>query len=63
MLFRSLTRLYPGTIIKPALRQILVPMPKTAAVGGKPLRDKDILDWAGQLVQTVLLDDYATAKA
>jgi transcription-repair coupling factor (superfamily II helicase) len=32
-------------------------------VGGKPLRDKDILDWAGQLVQTVLLDDYATAKA
>ena len=58
-----LTRVYRGTIIKPALRQILVPMPKTAPVGGRPLRDKDILDWAGQLVQTVLLDDYASAKA
>ena len=58
-----LTRVYKGTIIKPALRQILVPMPKTAAVAGRPLRDKDILDWAAQLVQTVLLDDYATAKA
>ena len=58
-----LTRLYPGTIIKPALRQILVPAPKTARVGGKPLRDRDILDWAGQLVKAVLLDDIAAAAA
>ena len=57
-----LTRVYRGTIIKPALRQILVPVPKTAPVGGKPLRDKEILDWAGQLVQTVLLDDYTAAR-
>ena len=56
-----LTRVYKGTIIKPALRQILVPVPKTAPVGGKPLRDKDILDWAAQLVQTILLADYAAA--
>ncbi|GAA5166437.1 transcription-repair coupling factor [Ornithinimicrobium tianjinense] len=58
-----LTRLYPGTIIKPAVRQILVPAPKTARVGGKPLRDRDILDWAGQLVKAVLLDDIAAAAA
>ncbi|OLT43393.1 transcription-repair coupling factor [Serinicoccus sp. CNJ-927] len=58
-----LTRVYRGTIIKPALRQILVPAPKTAAVGGKPLRDQEILDWASQLIHAVLLDDIATASA
>ena len=56
-----LTRVYKGTIIKPALRQILVPMPRTAPVGGTPLRDKEILDWAAQLVRSILLDDYAAA--
>ena len=44
------------------MQQTLVPVPKTAPVGGKPLRDKEILDWAGQLVQTVLLDDYTAAR-
>ncbi|GAA4876991.1 transcription-repair coupling factor [Serinicoccus chungangensis] len=58
-----LTRVYKGTIIKPALRQILVPVPKTAPVGGKPLRDQDILDWASQLIHAVLLDDIAAASA
>ena len=58
-----LTRLYPGTIFKPAVRQILVPAPRTARVGGKPLRDKDILDWASQLVKAVILDDIAAAAA
>ena len=58
-----LTRLYPGTIVKAALRQLLVPAPKTARVGGKPLRDKEILDWASQLVQAVLLDDIAAAAS
>ena len=56
-----LTRLYPGTIIKPALRQILVPAPTTARVGGKPLRDGAVLEWAAQLVRAVLLDDIAAA--
>ena len=57
-----LTRVYPGTIIKPALRQILVPAPMTARVGGKPLRDSAVLDWAGALIQAVLLDDYAAVR-
>ncbi|WP_289019219.1 transcription-repair coupling factor [uncultured Ornithinimicrobium sp.] len=56
-----LNRLYPGTIIKPALRQILVPAPTTARVGGRPLRDREILEWASQLVRAVLLDDVAAA--
>src|SRR5690606_6629965 len=56
-----LNRLYPGTIIKPALRQLLVPAPTTARVGGRPLRDQEILEWASQLVRAVLLGDVAAA--
>ncbi len=51
-----LTRLYPGTIVKPAVRTILVPSPTTARVGGQPVRDADLLRWATDLVQDVLLD-------
>ena len=39
-----LMRLYPGTIVKEALGTILVPVPMTARVGGKPLRDVEVLD-------------------
>jgi transcription-repair coupling factor (superfamily II helicase) len=56
-----LNRLYPGTIVKPTTRTILVPAPKTARVGGRPLRDRAVLDWASQLVRAVLLDDIAAA--
>ncbi|HET8595382.1 MAG TPA: transcription-repair coupling factor, partial [Intrasporangium sp.] len=56
-----LTRLYPGTIIKDQLGVILVPAPMTARVGGKPLRDVEILLWARQLIEAVLLADIAAA--
>lgn len=56
-----LMRLYPGTIIKDALGTILVPAPMTARVGGKPLRDVEVLSWARQLITAVLLDDIAAA--
>ncbi|MEP7159958.1 MAG: transcription-repair coupling factor [Dermatophilaceae bacterium] len=52
-----LARLYKGSVIKPALRQILVPAPMTAPVGGRPLRDVAVLEWAGQLIRTILLED------
>jgi transcription-repair coupling factor (superfamily II helicase) len=51
-----LTRLYPGTLVKPAVRTILVPRPTTARVGGQPLRDTELLTWATELVQDVLLE-------
>jgi transcription-repair coupling factor (superfamily II helicase) len=51
-----LTRLYPGTLVKPAVRTILVPRPTTARVGGQPLRDTDLLAWATELVHDVLLE-------
>jgi transcription-repair coupling factor (superfamily II helicase) len=56
-----LTRLYPGSIVKPAARTVLVPRPRTAPVGGQPLRDGEVLEWAQALIQAVLLDDMAAA--
>lgn len=56
-----LMRLYPGTLVKEPQRQLLVPAPMTAKVGGKVLRDDEILRWASDLMQSVLLDDIATA--
>jgi transcription-repair coupling factor (superfamily II helicase) len=58
-----LLRLYPGTIVKPATRTVLVPHPKTARVGGRPLRDGAILDWSAQLIRAVLLDEVAAAAS
>ncbi|MGH8893751.1 MAG: transcription-repair coupling factor [Actinomycetes bacterium] len=51
-----LKRLYPGAIVKPAVRTILVPKPSTARVGGQPLRDVELLHWCRDLVTAVLLD-------
>ncbi len=50
-----LRRLYPGTILKPALRTILVPFPRTAKVGGRPLAGPEVLAWVRQLVEQVLV--------
>jgi transcription-repair coupling factor (superfamily II helicase) len=58
-----LTRLYPGTVVKDALGTMLVPVPMTARVGGKPLREVEILSWARQLITAVLLDDIAAGHA
>ena len=46
-------RLYPKTVLKPQVRTMLVPVPKTAAVGGRPLRDAALLAWCGELVRAV----------
>ena len=45
-----LKRLYPGTILKPAIRAILVPAPMTAKVGGQPLTDAALLEWLEALL-------------
>ena len=56
-----LGRVYPGTLIKSSLGVILVPHPKTARIGGRPVRDRPILEWATQLIEAVFLDDMAAA--
>jgi len=56
-----LQRLYPRSVVKPAVRTILVPRPATARVGGQPLRDLALLHWCRDLVDAVLLDQSAPA--
>ncbi|MEE1768813.1 transcription-repair coupling factor [Streptomyces sp. JV185] len=49
-----LKRLYPRTVIKPAVHQILVPRPATAKVGGKPVVGRELLAWTGEFLTTIL---------
>ena len=49
-----LKRLYPGTVVKAGAHQVLVPRPKTAKVGGKPLVGRELLGWTGEFLATVL---------
>lgn len=58
-----LKRLYPGTLLKPAVRTILVPAPMTARVAGKPLRDIELLTWAGELIDAVISGNVAVAAS
>jgi transcription-repair coupling factor (superfamily II helicase) len=58
-----LSRLYPGSIVKPATNTVLVPAPSTARVGGQPVRDRPLLDWARALLDTVVTDLAAAAAA
>lgn len=48
-----LTRLYPRTLIKPAVRTIIVPKPTPAALGGSAITDLALLAWAEELISRV----------
>ena len=58
-----LKRLYPGTVLKPAIRAFLVPFPTTARIGGRPLRGAEVLTWARQLVDAIVLNDVSAAAS
>ncbi len=47
-------RLYPKTVVKTAVNSILVPRPTTATIGGQPLRDEAVLDWAGRVIDDIV---------
>ncbi|RCS65324.1 transcription-repair coupling factor [Brachybacterium alimentarium] len=47
-------RLYPGTMLKPATRQVLVPRPMTSRFGGTELRDHELLEWAREVMRTLI---------
>jgi transcription-repair coupling factor (superfamily II helicase) len=49
-----LTRIYPGSLVKPAIRTILVPRPSTARVAGTPLSDTALLGWAREFIDTIV---------
>ena len=49
-----LSRLYPRTTLKPAVRTIIVPRPTTgSAIGAAPVKDRDLLAWADELVSVL----------
>jgi len=58
-----LQRLFPGTIVKQTVDTVLVPRPKTARIGGTPLRDTDLLTWAMGLLDAVLGDSVRAGAA
>ena len=57
-----LTRLFPGSLIKPVTRTILVPLPMTARLGGTPLTGEALLAWTTGLIEAVLLPGTMNAK-
>jgi len=58
-----LKRLYPGAILKPAVRTVLVPFPTTSRIGGRPLAGRELVAWATQLIDAVVLGDVAAGAA
>ncbi|MDN4480060.1 transcription-repair coupling factor [Demequina muriae] len=46
-----ISRLYPGTLIKPAVRQVLVPAPLTARIGGSPVEGLEVLEWVREVIR------------
>jgi transcription-repair coupling factor (superfamily II helicase) len=54
-------RLFPGTVIKPAVRQVMVPRPTTSRLGGTELRDHELLDWARTVIGTLVPAPVASA--
>ncbi len=58
-----LQRLYPRSVVKPQTSTVLVPRPTTARIGGQPLRDEALLDWARALLEAVVGDSVPAAAA
>ena len=56
-----LKRLYPEAVYKQATDTVSLPRPMTARVGGQPLRDTALLDWAAELLRSVLGDPVPAA--
>jgi transcription-repair coupling factor (superfamily II helicase) len=70
-------RLYPKTVLKPAVRTMLVPVPKavpgrpqgagrqapSAGLGAQPLRDQELLTWSRELVEAMFDGVQASAPA
>ena len=62
-----LRRLYPGSVIKAATRQILVPLGGRAATLANrdlpPLADEELVQWTEKLIRTVLVNRSQAAKS
>ncbi|GAA3723634.1 transcription-repair coupling factor (superfamily II helicase) [Spinactinospora alkalitolerans] len=56
-----LRRLHPKSIFKEPTKTLLVPAPKAGGLGGKPLRDLELLAWCTDLVTAVFEPGKAKA--
>jgi len=57
-----LKRLYPEAVYKAAADTVSLPRPSTRRIGGEPMRDTQLLDWAAELLTTVLGDPVPASK-
>lgn len=51
----KIKRLYPGTVIRDAMKFMLVPKPTTARIGGQALTDQAVLEWAMHLLKACVV--------
>ncbi len=49
-----LNRVYPGSLLKPGVRTMLVPRPQPATFGAPAPRDEELLAWAGRVIDAVI---------
>jgi transcription-repair coupling factor (superfamily II helicase) len=49
-----LSRVYPRSVVRQATKQVLVPRPATARIGGKPVVGRELLQWTAEFLTTVL---------
>jgi transcription-repair coupling factor (superfamily II helicase) len=57
-----LNRVHPGSLVKAGVRTMLVPRPQPATFGAKPLRDDELLAWAGRVIDDVIDPDNAQSS-
>jgi len=57
----KLKRVHRGAVIKPAVRSVLVPVPREAKIGGAALRDVEVIDWAERLIEDILVPGAVAA--
>lgn len=50
-----LKRLYPGSIMKPATRQVLVPIGGNRRADAEPLVDEALMEWVEKFLRTILV--------
>jgi len=49
-----LNRVHPGSLVKAGMRTMLVPRPQPATFGAQPLRDDELLAWAGRVIDDIV---------
>ena len=47
-------RIYPKSLYKEAASVLLLPAPREPGIGGKPLRNRELLDWVTRAVATIV---------